>query len=407
MIACTSNNASLLRASGSRPITKPSARCAIPNRAAVARPLLARRSASLTGGLVGMKTAMYVRPRLAVQQASVKVFASDAVSVPEPQKEKSAFKVVTELFSNLFPVWTLLGAGVALKSPATFNFMTTDYFTLGLSILMFSMGITMTIKDFKDCLKQPGPIAVNFLLCYVMMPILALGISKAFGLSSGLLAGCVLIGSINGGQASNLCAHIAKGDVALSIIMTTATTVGVIFMTPLIAQLVLGTVVPVDAVGIVISTLQVVAAPVILGMTANAVAPDICKAVTPICPVVGVVATVVLVGASVAKCSTEILAAGWSLQFPLAILHLVGGLVGYFLSKKLGYTEKTSRTMAIETSMKSSAFGFLLASLHFSDFMVRVPCAVSVVWMAVVGSTMSVVWRFIPIVEDEQEPASA
>jgi BASS family bile acid:Na+ symporter len=62
-----------------------------------------------------------------------------------------------------------------------------------------------------------------------------------------------------------------------------------------------------------------------------------------------------------------------------------------------GFDEKTSRTTAIETSMKSSAFGFLLASLHFQDFMVRVPAAVSVVWMAVVGSTMAVIWRKIPL----------
>lgn len=344
-------------------------------------------------GLVSM------RARPVLPAASKEVVAVADADIPK-KEGAITFKSVTELFANLFPLWTVMGAGVALKAPATFNFMTTDYFTLGLSILMFSMGITMTLKDFKDCLKQPGPIAVNFLLCYIMMPALAFGIANLFKLSPALVAGCVLIGSINGGQASNLCAHIAKGDVALSIIMTTATTVGVIFMTPLICASVLGTVVPVDAVGIMISTLQVVAAPVILGMLANAAVPDVCKAVTPICPVVGVVATVILVGASVAKCSADILAAGWSLQFPLLTLHLIGGLVGYFLTKKLGYNEKTARTTAIETSMKSSAFGFLLASLHFSDFMVRVPCAVSVVWMAVVGSTMAVVWRFIPITEE-------
>jgi predicted Na+-dependent transporter len=80
---------------------------------------------------------------------------------------------------------------------------------------------------------------------------------QAAGLSDPLVAGCVLIGSINGGQASNLCTYIAKGDVALSVIMTTATTVGVTFMTPLLACLLLGTMVPVDAMGIAISTLQV------------------------------------------------------------------------------------------------------------------------------------------------------
>lgn len=79
------------------------------------------------------------------------------------------------------------------------------------------------------------------------------------------------------------------------------------------------------------------------------------------------------------------------------LLHLVGGLVGYWLPKLSGFDEVTSRTMAIETSMKSSAFGFLLAKLHFGDYAARVPSAVSVVWMALTGSILAVIWRYIPV----------
>ena len=71
----------------------------------------------------------------------------------------------------------------------------------------------------------------------------------------------VLVGSINGGQASNLCTYIAKGNLAMSVVMTTATTLGAIVFTPLLCKLVLGTVVPVDALGIAISTIQVVWTP--------------------------------------------------------------------------------------------------------------------------------------------------
>ncbi len=88
-------------------------------------------------------------------------------------------------------------------------------------------------------------------------------------------------------------------------------------------------------------------------------------------------------------------------KIPVLLLHLVGGIVGYWLPKLTGFGEVKSRTMAIETSMKSSAFGFLLAKLHFGEYVARVPSAVSVVWMALTGSFLAVVWRYIPVKEGE------
>ena len=107
--------------------------------------------------------------------------------------------------------------------------------------------------------------------------------------------------------------------------------------------------------------------------------------------------TCVLVGSAVAQCAGPIKQAGISLQLAAAMLHILGGIAAYLVGKPLGYSETTCRTVAIETSMKSSAFGFLLAKLHFSQFLVRVPAAVSVVWMALVGSSMAVAFRALPV----------
>ena len=157
----------------------------------------------------------------------------------------------------LFPLWTVLFTAIALKRPSTFDFFTTEYFTAALAALMLSMGITLTPADFAAAASEPSSILMQFSLCYGMMPILALVLGRAFGLDAGLLAGMVLVGSINGGQASNLCTYIAKGNVALSVLMTTATTVGAILMTPFLCKLMIGAVVPVDAKGIATSTCQV------------------------------------------------------------------------------------------------------------------------------------------------------
>ena len=122
---------------------------------------------------------------------------------------------------------------------------------------MLSMGITLTPDDFVAVAKEPASVFMQFSLCYAMMPVLALTLGRAFGISPALMAGMVLVVSVNGGQASNLCTYIAKGNVALSVLMTTATTLGAIFMTPTLCKGLLGAIVPVDAAGIAKSTIEV------------------------------------------------------------------------------------------------------------------------------------------------------
>jgi BASS family bile acid:Na+ symporter len=166
-------------------------------------------------------------------------------------------------------------------------------------------------------------------------------------------------------------------------------------MTPLLCQWLLGTMVPVDARGIAVSTLQVVLAPIAVGMSLNKIWPKAVKKLEPFCPIIGVVATCLLVGSSVAQVAEPILNAGMPLQMAAMSLHAVGGVISYLLFKACKYDETISRTAAIETSMKSSAFGFLLAKLHFGEYLVRVPAAVSVVWMAVIGSSLAVAFRLM------------
>jgi len=327
-------------------------------------------------------------------ELNVDVVASGAKSTLWDSYVKTADTIQT-----LFPLWTVLFAGLALKKPEAFAWFTSNYFTATLGLLMLSMGITLTPKDFEDVSRQPKAVVVGFLLCYILCPLLGLGLGKAFNLPLDLTAGLVLVGSINGGQASNLCTYIAKGDTALSVLMTTVTTIAGIFATPFLCKLLLGAVVPVDAVGIAISCIQVVLAPIVIGMGANKFFPKTTQKFLPATPVIGIISTCLLVASAVAQCSPAILSAGWGLQAPTMLLHLVGGLAGYFIPKYLKFTEVQCRTMAIETAMKSSAFGFLLAKLHFKQYATRVPSAVSVVWMALVGASLAVYWRFVPVEE--------
>jgi len=187
---------------------------------------------------------------------------------------------------------------------------------------MLSMGITLKPADFTRVASRPNAVLMQFTLCYAMMPVLSLALGRAFNLDPSLIGGMVLVGSINGGQASNLCTYIAKGNVALSVLMTTATTLGAIFMTPLLCKGLLGAVVPVDAAGIAMSTIQVVLAPIAVGMSLNKWAPRFVKAILPFAPVVGVVSTCLLVASAVAQVVDPIMNAGWSLQVSLHVIFM-------------------------------------------------------------------------------------
>merc|ERR1719424_71918 len=178
---------------------------------------------------------------------------------------------------------------------------------------------------------------MQFAGCYAMMPLLGLGLGHAFNLPRDYLAGMVLVGSINGGQASNLCTYIAKGNVALSVMMTTATTLGAIVMTPLLCKTLLGAVVPLDAAGIAMSTIQVVLGPIFVGMMTNKFAPNFVQKILPLTPIVGITSTCLLVASAVAQVAPDIIAAGWGLQLAVLGIHLLGGLIGYWVPRAAGF----------------------------------------------------------------------
>ena len=269
----------------------------------------------------------------------------------------NAYVKTAGVATTLFPLWTVLFTGAALSSPQSFAWFTTEYFTAALAALMLSMGITLTPQDFLDVLKEPASVAMQFTLCYAMMPLLALGLGKFFGLDPAMLAGMVLVGSINGGQASNLCTYIARGNVALSVLMTTATTVGAIFMTPLICKGLLGTVVPVDAAGIAFSTIQVVLGPIAVGMATNKFFPNFVKKILPITPVIGVLSTCMLVASAVAQVTEPILNAGLQLQVRSFLLF---PLSSYFTSS---YSFSSSSYFWIVCLL------YLFILLHFCAFL--------------------------------------
>ena len=250
------------------------------------------------------QTAAPLRPVLSTLSPVAAARASVSLSTAANEGAfMDKFRRASAYFCNCFPLWTIITALVGLRKPEVFLCISTKYFTGMIGLLMLCMGITLSVDDFKRVLTRPAITFFAFLGCYGMLPFLALLIAKFVGLTPALTAGLVLLSAINGAQASNLCNFIAKGDVALSVLMTTFQTVGAIVMTPLLAKILLGTVVPVNAPAVALSTAQVVLVPISTGMLVNANFPSFVESILPFSPVIGVLVTCLLVGSAVSRAS--------------------------------------------------------------------------------------------------------
>ena len=143
----------------------------------------------------------------------------------------------------------VLASVVAFIEPATFSWVKGDTQVVVLGIIMLGMGMTLGKEDYQILAKRPLDIFIGAVAQYTIMPLLAIGIAKAFNLSPGLTLGLVLVGTCPGGVSSNIMSFLAKGDVAFSVGMTTVSTVLAPVMTPLWMTYLVGQTVEMDGWG--------------------------------------------------------------------------------------------------------------------------------------------------------------
>ncbi|HEY2953416.1 MAG TPA: bile acid:sodium symporter family protein [Verrucomicrobiae bacterium] len=298
--------------------------------------------------------------------------------------------------TNAFPLWVVLGGIAALVHPPLFTWFSNKWITWGLAVIMLGMGITLSVDDFKGVMKMPRAVAVGYLAQYLIMPFLGWAVARGLQLPTAYAVGVILVGCCPGGTASNVVTYLARANVALSVMMTMCSTFGAIVMTPLLTQWLAGTLVPVPAWGLFLSTVQVVLIPLIVGLALHHLTPRLVKAVLPAAPLVSVL-TIVLICASIVGSSAEqVRKSGGLLLLAVFLLHAFGFLLGYLFARVLGYDQIIARTISIEVGMQNSGLGAVLARRHFSDPLTALPCAISATFHSVIGSVLAGIWRLSP-----------
>ncbi|KAK4439085.1 putative sodium/metabolite cotransporter BASS1, chloroplastic [Sesamum alatum] len=307
--------------------------------------------------------------------------------------KKSWIEAFGEAISTAFPVWVALGCLLGLVRPASFNWVQPKWTVMGITVTMLGMGMTLTFDDLRGALAMPKELFSGFMLQYSVMPLSAYFVSKLLNLPSHYAAGLILVGCCPGGTASNIVTYIARGNVALSVLMTAASTLAAVVMTPFLTAKLAGQYVAVDAAGLFKSTLQVVLLPVLAGAFLNQYFQSLVKVVSPLMPPIAVATVAVLCGNAIAQSSSAILMSGQQAVLAVVLLHTSGFFFGYALSRMLGIDVSSSRTISIEVGMQNSVLGVVLATQHFGDPLTAVPCAVSSVCHSIFGSALAGIWR--------------
>ncbi len=295
-------------------------------------------------------------------------------------------------FTNLFPVWLLIGAALAFFFPPLFTWMNGSLITGTLGIIMLGMGITLELDDFRRIKEAPGRVFAGFLLQYSVMPLAGYGIAYLFSLPTPLAVGLILVSSCPGGTASNVVSYIAKADVALSVSMTALSTFVAAVMTPTFTYFLAGSRVEVPFFDLLLSTVSVVILPVGLGLWIHRLLPRFTRIITPFAPPIAVLGIIAIVGSILASSAQAIISAGWSLIGAVATLHSIGFLIGY-LASRFFVDEKSARTISIEVGMQNSGLGAVLSRLHFANPLTAVPSAISSLVHSIIGSVLAWIWR--------------
>lgn len=291
-----------------------------------------------------------------------------------------------------FALWVLVFAGIAFLNPTLFSFVG-PYIALILGVIMFGMGVTMTVDDFKGVLKQPKSVLIATVAQFTIMPLLAYALCIVFKLPAEIAIGVILVGCCPGGTSSNVMTYLARGNTALSVSATAVSTILSPFLTPAIFFLLASEWIDINAVAMFKSILQIVLVPIFLGLIVRSVLGKKAESYGEVMPLVSVIGIVLIVAFVVGASKDRIIESGL-LIFAVVVLHNgLGYLIGFFTGKVLGLKYADQKAVSIEVGMQNSGLGVALSGVHFAASPVTaVPSAIFSFWHNISGPLLATYW---------------
>jgi len=299
-------------------------------------------------------------------------------------------KKLCHYLSEYMGVLVLAAALLALAFPNVLQQVRPKVINYLLGVVMFGMGLTLNLRDFKIVFSRPKDVIVGCLAQFTIMPLLAWGLGRAFQLDEALALGVVLVGCCPGGTASNVITYLAKGDLALSVGMTGVSTLLAPLLTPLLTWALAGKSVDVDVAGMLLSILWVVILPIVVGLIVKGLLPQLTEKATAYLPAVSTLAIAFIVAIVVGANAHKLMAGGWVIVMVVMLHNLCGLGLGYLLGRLLGLSEPKKRAISIEVGMQNSGLASSLATIHFAAYpMAAIPGAIFSVWHNISGAMVA------------------
>lgn len=304
-----------------------------------------------------------------------------------------------------FTVWVIAAVAISIMYPSSIrqigNYKTDQLIVPLIQIIMFGMGTTMGLKDFVGVLKMPKGVIVGVLSQFTIMPVLSIVLALTFDFPAAIAAGVVLIGSSPSGVSSNIITFLAKGNLALSITLTSFTTLLAPIITPLWMQLLAGQFIPIDMYEMMVSIVKMIFLPIIAGMVFNRIFQGRIKWLNTAMPIVAMAANVIIIAVIVAAGRDDLLNVGLLLLVTAVIHNASGYLLGYWGCRLFKMNKTDARTIAIEVGLQNGGMAAGIASEMGRAATMGLYPAVFGTWMDVSGSFLANWWRKNPVKNDK------
>lgn len=291
---------------------------------------------------------------------------------------------------DLFVVWVLIGATWGYFFPKLAASGSGNIST-ALGVVMLGMGLTITMQQLQSLRNAGTTLILGVLLQFTIMPLIGWLAATVLKLPPMLALGVILVGASPGGTASNVVTFLARGDVPLSVALTTASTLISPIITPLWIWFLTSTWIDIKPLSLIMTTIQIVLIPVLLGIGIRRFWTPSNLVIQGILPLVSMSAIAWIIGTIVGLNRDKLFST--PIVIIAVILHNVLGLIlGYIGAAITGKSTAICRTISIEVGMQNSGLAVALAIAHFEP-VAAIPGAIFSVCHNLTGSLIAAIWR--------------